>query len=225
MSYSQAVDPRLSNLTALVESIVDQMLGGKLNKQLTSWMVSNPQISSHLSYQRDPTSEGNSQVLASIARLGNTLGEVGKYSKAEGLQNFGAKLQGVAGIANAYQNGDPLGGAMAGAQLGTALSSGVAAGPIGAAVGFLAGIFGKSQTIDKWDRPKFTAAKQAYETQFVVDRGEQNPYYLPDSFYFRTGSTGKRQLVVKIGNEQLNDHIRESLTNSYASQLQRGLVF
>ena len=115
----------------------------------------------------------------------------------------------------AYKSGDPLGGAIAGYEFG----------PVGAAVGFLAGLFGGPPDIDRWDRPKFTAAKKAYETQFVVDRGERNSYYLPDSFYFRTGSTNGGQLVIKIGDEQLNDHIRDSLTNSYASQLQRGLVF
>lgn len=66
---------------------------------------------------------------------------------------------------------------------------------------------------------------QAVDKLFSLDRGERDPYSLPDSFYFRTGYNGSRTITVHVGNNEFDKHIRDSLTNSYASQLQRGLVF
>lgn len=128
---------------------------------------------------------------------------------------------GIAGIASAYQTGDALGGAVSGWQFGAALGADL--GPVGAAVGLLAGLL--SPGIDRWQRPKFKTAKQAFDKMFTTDRGERDPYYLPDSFYFRGGQAGAKSLVLHIGNDQFDNHINESLTNNYASQLQRGLVF
>lgn len=234
MSDRQTVDAGLSDLDALVENIVEQVLGKELNKKLTSWMVNSSHISSRLSYQNDSSRGGGNQVFGALERLGVVLSNAGKLGREsatsttasatpyQGLNNFGTELAGAAGLISAYQNGDALGGAMSGVQLASFMNVNPV---IGASIGLLAGLLGKPKSIDEWNQPKFTPANQAYETQFILDRGEKDLYYMPDSFYFRTGSTGRQQIVVKIGNEQLDDHIRDSLTNAYASQLQRGLVF
>lgn len=228
MGYSQAVDPRVASITAMVESIVERVMGQKFNNQVMSWMSNNQRISSQLFYPRNSL-EGGNNTFASLKYFGNSMSSLGKSLETfkgkelfKGMKEFGGdlakfgeKVGGAAGIFSAYQNGDPLGGAVSGAS---------AFGPVGAAIGLLAGIFGQKK-INRWNRPKFTDAQKAYDKLFTVDRGEQDLYYMPESFYFRAGGGGPRMITVKIGNNQFDDHIRESLTNNYASQLQRGLVF
>ncbi len=125
-------------------------------------------------------------------------------------------------IYGAYKSGDALGGAMSGWQLGASL--GTKFGPWGAAAGLLAGLFSKG--VDRWQRPKFKDSKEAFDKLFTMDRGERNDYYMPDSFYFRGGGGNiPRNIVVKINDKKFDEHVRESLTNNYAAQLQRGLVF
>ena len=150
-----------------------------------------------------------------------------------GLSGLGNGVQGFVGLSKAYQNRDPLGGAMSGHQmltgLGTLFNAGSSAmaalGWAGMGLGFLTGLFGKPKKIDEWQKPKFKKAETAYNKLFTVDRGEEDLYYMPESFYFRSGWQGPRHVVVKVGNEQFDNHIRESLTSNYATQLQRGLVF
>lgn len=157
------------------------------------------------------------------------------YAKfGKDIETIGEGISGAYGIYSAFRNRDPLGGAASGMQLGNALegplsklskSLGNAAPFIGLGIGLLAGLFGKKKEINEWNRPKFKDAEQAYNKLFTVDRGERDLYHMPESFYFRNGWSGARHIVVKVGNEQFNDHIRESMTSSYSNQLQRGLVF
>jgi|GEM_PF-5359971 len=147
----------------------------------------------------------------------------GKLSSAA-AQNFldnklkfgekGARAVGAVGAAfDAYQQGDPLGGALAGWQ---------AAGWWGVGIGLVAGLFGQKKK-DKWYRYKFDKAEQAQEHPFfLTDRGEHELYNMPESYYFRTGQGGGNNYVRR---GELDDYIRTSITSAYASQLQRGLVF
>ena len=159
-----------------------------------------------------------------MAKMGRILNGVG-----EGLQGFG-------GLQNAYHSRDPIGGMQSGYQMLTGIGGMFPAvakntklmeglGWAGMAIGLLAGLFGKKKEINEWNKPKFKDAEQAYNKLFTVDRGERDLYHMPESFYFRNGWSGSRHIVVKVGNEQFNDHIRESMTSSYSNQLQRGLVF
>jgi hypothetical protein len=122
----------------------------------------------------------------------------------------------MAGI-NAYQSGDPLGGAISGMQFD----------PIGAAIGFIGGILGAGKT--KWNRHKFDDAEKAKEKPFWMGfKGEKELYDMPESFYFRTGAAqamGSRTVVVNIGGDQFDNYIQDSVTNNYSSQLQRGLAY
>jgi len=223
-----------AELSALIESIVAKVLN-QSGGSLASWESRNARISSQLSYanQRDWGNGGQ------IAGQAYTIGRVASYiadnptkffgspatqksTQAVGssatqestkrLGEFGAGVMSVAGIASAYESGDALSGALSGAYFGWA----------GAAVGLLAGLL--SPGVDRWQRPKFKDAPKAFDRMFTTDRGERDQYYMPDSFYFRTGQTGTKSLVVNIGNDQFDNHIRDSMTNNYASQLQRGLV-
>ncbi len=214
----------LSQLTALIESIVAQTLSRSRSDEPKTWLSNDPRFINELfSYYQKP--EGPS----STDRLFDQLGQIGSITKSFesnlkggdsniGRFQIGATLSGLGGIYDAYKMGDPLSGAAAGAQLGAALGSPL----IGAAVGLIAGLF--SHGIDKWQRPKFKDADKAYDKLFSLDRGERDEFFLPESAYFRAGS-GASNIVIQLGNRQLDDHIRESLTNNYASQLQRGLVF
>ena len=149
------------------------------------------------------------------------------------IGGFGSALQGFGGLQSAYANKDPLSGAMSGSQVGSGIASMFTkstsaiqnAGWIGMGLGLLIGLFGKKKEIDEWNKPKFRDAEKAYNKLFTVDRGEEDLYYMPESFYFRSGWSGPRHIVVKVGNDQFDNHIRESMTSSYATQLQRGLVF
>lgn len=172
-------------------------------------------------------------------RLGLGSDEKKGVSGFERVQSFGTALQGFGGLQSAYKNKDPLNGMMSGYSMMTGLG-GMFLNPannpahqkllgtlgwIGMGIGLLTGLFGKKKEIDEWNRPKFKDAEQAYNKLFTVDRGERDLYHMPESFYFRSGWSGPRHIVVKVGNEQFNDHIRESMTSSYSNQLQRGLVF
>ena len=149
------------------------------------------------------------------------------------LAGIGGTISGALGVAQAYKNADPIGGAFSGYSMGNSLGSMFSAhtflgqwgGMLGLGIGLLGGLFGKKKEINEWNRPKFKDAEQAYTKLFTVDRGERDLYHMPESFYFRNGWSGARHIVVKVGNEQFNDHIRESITGSYSNQLQRGLVF
>ena len=165
------------------------------------------------------------------------------------IGGIGGSLQAIGGLQSAYANKDPLSGAMSGLQLANSLTAifpslggaaasgaGAAAGAgatggistlgwVGLGLGLLIGLFGKKKEIDEWNKPKFQDAEKAYNKLFTVDRGEEDLYYMPESFYFRSGWSGPRHIVVKVGNDQFDNHIRESMTSSYATQLQRGLVF
>jgi len=200
----------LTELTTLVEGIVGQVLNKSFGGQMTTWAANNPRTSLYLSRETGDRGAGNSgQVVDDLYKIG----KLANYSNSQDMKDFGSALSSVAGIASAYQSGDAISGAM----------SGAAFGPWGAAAGLLAGLL--SPGIDRWQRPKFKDSKQAFDKLFTMDRGERNDYYLPDSFYFRLGSQGSRHITVHAGNDQIDDHIRESLTNNYAAQLQRGLVF
>lgn len=214
MYDSQAVGSQVNELAEIVESIVERVLGKALNRQLNTFMTVDPRMSTRLAYLSE-TRNGDSQVLGQVENVGKLL-QFKNTSKA-----FGAKLSGLAGIGGAYQNADPLGGALSGFQLGEALGG---FGELGAALGFLAGALGKPKTVDRWEKPTFIKAGEAVNKWFTLDRGEEELYYMPESFYFGGGWSGPRNLVVRIGNNQFDDHIRNSLTESYASQLERGLV-
>lgn len=211
-----------AELSALVESIVNQVLNRSFGDRLVTWASTNPRASMYLSRENGNRNYGNAgqdiNAMYSIGRI--TQSTVKKKSgdtlsaSDKNLMRIGSQIMGLAGIANAYQTGDALSGAVAGFQ---------AFGPWGAAAGLLAGIFSKK--VDRWQRPKFKDAEAAVDKLFTMDRGERDQYYLPDSFYFRAGNNATRNIVVQVGNDQFDNHIRESLTNSYASQLQRGLVF
>lgn len=156
-----------------------------------------------------------------------------KISGLQKFQSFGQALQGFGGLQNAYQNKDMLGGAQSGYSMATGIAGMFTSNPtalanwgwLGMGLGLLTGLFGKKKEINEWNKPKFKDAEQAYNKLFTVDRGERDLYHMPESFYFRNGWSGSRHIVVKVGNEQFNDHIRESMTSSYSNQLQRGLVF
>ena len=163
--------------------------------------------------------------------------------KGKGQYNAGAALSAIGGGFNLYsalRSGNGMGAMQAGQQIGSAIGQMTAgagataasaasaiqnAGLIGMGVGLLLSLFGRKKTTSEWNRPKFKDAETAYNKLFTVDRGERDSYYMPESFYFRNGWSGARHIVVKVGNEQFNDHIKESMTDSYANQLQRGLVF
>jgi hypothetical protein len=240
MAYSQAGN--YDELRAMVETIVVQVLGDKLGGGgASSWMVNSPRVTPWLSYPRNTEPKGPSGTDMFFEMMGD-LGGLAKIAEkyyqgtkrpeaSKTLGNIAGTLGGLAGMYGAYRSGDPISGAMSGLQLGTALHQfapkafGSAAGPIGAIVGFLAGALGGPKMIDEWKRPKFKDAKKAYEKLFMFDRGEEDEYYMPESYYFRAGGGGRRSIVVRIGNNQFDDHIRESLTSSYSTQLERGLVF
>ena len=228
-------------LRAMINQMVEQAVGEKMGARAASWQSDQRRIQAGLNYN-EPKSKtygdgfdfgraggflrttGN--ILTKFAADKDT-GEV-DYTKStakvgRAIAGAGAVLQGIGAFQDAYKNNDPFGGAIAGA---SALS---AFGPWGAlaglGIGFVAGLFGKKKEINEWNKPKFKEAEQAYNKLFTVDRGERESYHMPESFYFRNGWSGARHIVVKVGNEQFNDHIRESMTSSYSNQLQRGLVF
>lgn len=211
-----------AELSALVESIVNQVLNRSFGERLVTWASTNRRAAMYLSRENGDRNYGSAgQDISAMYNIGRiTQSAVGKNNGAKlsssdkNLMRIGSQIMGIAGIANAYQTGDALSGAVAGFQ---------AFGPWGAAAGLLAGIFSKK--VDRWQRPKFKDAEAAVDKLFTMDRGERDQYYLPDSFYFRAGNNATRHIVVQVGNDQFDNHIRESLTNSYASQLQRGLVF
>ncbi|MBP2635991.1 MAG: hypothetical protein H6Q72_1898 [Firmicutes bacterium] len=202
----------VSELSALIESIVAKVLSNSFGEKLATWSANQAKNSLYLSRETGKRDWGNAgEVTHDLGQLGSLINKWPKASKE--AQDFGKSLSGVAGIANAYESGDALSGALSGAALG----------PWGVAAGLLAGLL--SPGIDRWQRPKFKKAKQAFDKIFSMDRGERDEYYLPDSFYFRAGSNIPRSLVVRVNDKKFDEHVGESLTNSYAAQLQRGLVF
>lgn len=215
-------NPSLSELTTLVEGIVAQVLNKSFGGQMTTWAANNSRTSLYLSRETGDRGGGSGLQLAGdfykVGQFAQIAAQNEQFQKlfkfdTDKLSKLGSRLSSVAGIASAYQTGDALSGAMSGAALG----------PWGAAAGLLAGLL--SPGIDRWQRPKFKDAKQAFDKLFTMDRGERDDYYLPDSFYFRSGNQGGRKITVHLGNQHFDEHIRESLTNNYAAQLQRGLVF
>ena len=155
-------------------------------------------------------------MFGAMSQIASTIKLIDKFKPvSKELSKFGNTLGGLAGIYGAYKSGDSLSGAMSGY---------AAFGPWGAAAGLLAGLFSKG--VDRWQRPKFKDSKEAFDKLFTMDRGERDDYYMPDSFYFRGGGGNiPRNIVVKINDKKFDEHVRESLTNNYAAQLQRGLVF
>lgn len=211
-------NPSLTELTTLVEGIVAQVLNKSFGGQMSTWASNNPRTSLYLSRETGDRNRvsGADQMFGTMSQIASTIKLINKIkSVPKGLGESGNTLGGLAGIYGAYQSGDAISGAMSGfAAFGT---------PWGAAAGLLAGLF--SPGIDRWQRPKFKDAKLAFDKLFTMDRGERDDYYLPDSFYFRAGGNIPRNIVVKINDKKFDDHVRESLTNNYAAQLQRGLVF
>jgi hypothetical protein len=205
----------LAELTALIEGIVAQTLSQSFGGQTATWAANNARTSLYLSRETGDRQGNGMYVAGDLSNVGRFLA-----NESNKLDTFGGQLASVAGVVSAYQSGDAIGGAMSGYQLGQAFSFDPL---IGAAIGLLAGLL--SPGVDKWQRPKFKDAKQAFDKMFSMDRGERDQYYLPDSYYFRPGGQGPKKIVVKVGNNQFGDYIRESLTNEYESQLQRGLVF
>lgn len=215
-------------LTALIENIVTQVLNKSFGGQLATWAATSARTSLYLSRENGDRDWGTDGQLANdLYKIGQLTSQLSKsqitdlvksqktnLAKLQKTYDFGEKFTGVAGIAGAYQSGDALSGALSGA---------AAFGPWGAVAGLLAGLF--SPGIDRWQRPKFKDAKQAFDKLFTMDRGERDEYYLPDSFYFRSGGNIPRSLVVRINDKKFDDYVGESLTNKYADQLQRGLVF
>lgn len=224
-------NPSLNELTTLVEGIVSQVLNKSFGGQMSTWASNNPRTSWHLSRETGDRNRvsGADQVFGGMGQIASSANFINNNEalrkslrlNKDGFEKFGNGISGLVGIYGAYKSGDALGGAMSGWQLGASL--GAKFGPWGAAVGLLAGLFSKG--VDRWQRPKFKDSKQAFDKLFTMDRGERNDYYMPDSFYFRGGSQGARKITVHVGNDQFDNHIRESLTNNYAAQLQRGLVF
>jgi|GEM_PF-5368855 len=219
-------DPRLAELTAMIESIVGQVLNKSLGEQMATWAANNARTSLYLSREtgdRNRVSDAD-QVFGAMSQIASYITQFNKLKNTS--SSFASGLGGLAGVYGAYKSGDPIGGAMSGYQLGKAFGF---SPYLGAALGLLAGIF--SPGIDKWYRPKFKDAKKAFDKLFTMDRGERDEYYMPDSYYFRTGYGsggsygGHRKIVVKVGNNQFGEYIRESLTNDYESQLVRGLVY
>ncbi len=243
------INPQLAELTALIESIVSQVLNRSFGDRMTTWAGNAARNSLYRSYETGDRNSGtnaasllnNMADMVDLVKLGkmanlesllkkknmdpnelNLKTQINQTaSQLDSLTNIAKTLGGLGGVIGAYQSGDAIGGAMSGYQLGEGLGFGDPL--VGAAIGLLAGLF--SPGVDKWYRPKFKPAKQAFDKLFSLDRGERDEYYMPDSYYFRTGYQGPKRIIVKVGNNQFDDHIRESLTNSYASQLQRGLVF
>ena len=210
-------NPSLNELTALVEGIVAQVLNKTFGGQMSTWASNNPRTSLYLSRETEDRNKvsGADQMFGAMSQIASTIKAIDKFKPvAENMRKFGDKLSGLAGIYGAYKSGDALSGAMSGY---------AAFGPWGAAAGLLAGLFSKG--VDRWQRPKFKDSKEAFDKLFTMDRGERNDYYLPDSFYFRAGGNVPRSIVVKINDKKFDEHISESLTNNYAAQLQRGLVF
>lgn len=238
-------------LRALINQMVEQAVGEKMATRQSSWMNQQTPTRSYLTYEHNRNKKEPSSTLSDIYSIGSRFSSLGSVFSAQAnnmkgsngaatmtsfgrfVGGLGNGLQGFAGLGNAYQNKDPLGGAMSGFQMmtgiGQVFNAGAASmatlGWIGLGLGLLTGLFGKSKKIDEWQKPKFKKAETAYNKLFTVDRGEEDLYYMPESFYFRTGWQGPRHVVVKVGNGQFDNHIRESLTSSYATQLQRGLVF
>lgn len=222
MAQNNVSGPELS---ALIESIVNQVLNNSFGKHLATWAANQARNSLYLSHEtgnrdwRDDAGQVISQmepIRRHIYRnIENQLGKQAtkKERLSDELKGLD-KLGGYLGIASAYESGDALNGA---------LSGGAAFGPWGAAAGLLAGLL--SPGIDRWQRPKFKDAKQAFDKLFSMDRGERDEYYLPDSFYFRAGNNIPRRLVVRINDKKFDEYVGDSLTNNYAAQLQRGLVF
>lgn len=218
----------LADLTALIEGIVAQTLSRSGRNELATWMTNNPRTSNYLSYDRQYDGPSSTdRFFQSVGQIGSLVETYGKNKNQHSNQKqgipisaFGNALGGASAIYGAYKSGDALGGAASGAQAGSAF--GPTGAIIGAALGLLAGLFSKG--VDKWQRPKFKNADQAYDKLFSLDRGERDEFFLPESSYFRPGANSSN-IVVRLGNNQFDEHIRESLTNSYASQLQRGLVF
>ena len=211
MSFNKTGNPGVDDLTALIESIVERILGGNAGKTMTSWAATSPRISSRIYYQHNSDPQSNNQALGGLQRLGGVMSAIGTLQNTAHLAGAGAAGTGAARITSESSS---IFGTL-GAKISAAASI----------ISFLVGLFGGGEEIDRWDRPTFTPVKPSGYKPFTVDRGEEDLYYMPESFYFRTGWTGSRSLVVRIGNNQFDDHIRESLTNSYATQLQRGLVF
>ncbi len=210
-------NPSLNELTTLVEGIVAQVLNKSFGGQMATWAANNPRTSLYLSRETGDRNRvsGADQVFGAMSQIASTIKLIDKFKPvSKDLGKFGKTLGGLAGIYGAYQSGDALSGAMSGF---------ASFGPWGAAAGLLAGLLSKG--IDRWQRPKFKDSKEAFDKLFTMDRGERNDYYLPDSFYFRAGGNVPRNIVVKINDKKFDDHISESLTNNYAAQLQRGLVF
>ncbi len=207
-------------LSALIENIVDQVLNNSFGKHLSTWAANQARNSLYLSHENGQRDWGNDsgQVISQLEQINSYIyGNIKKQNSVskdvskdlKGLE----KLGGVLGIASAYESGDALSGAL----------SGAAFGPWGAAAGLLAGLL--SPGIDRWQRPKFKDAKQAFDKLFSMDRGERNEYYMPDSFYFRAANSIPRNLVVRVNDKKFDEYVGDSLTNNYAAQLQRGLVF
>ncbi|WP_312516242.1 hypothetical protein [Anaerospora sp.] len=232
---------QVAELSELVESIVNQVLNRSFGERLVTWASTNPRSTMYLSRETGDRNYGSGgqnisaaysigkftesialnnahratqKAIDSAKKAGLDTKGIQQVSPDKNLMRIGSQIMGIAGIASAYQTGDALSGAVAGFQ---------AFGPWGAVAGLLAGLFSKK--IDRWQRPKFKDAEAAVDKLFTMDRGERDQFYLPDSFYFRAGNNATRNIVVQVGNDQFDNHIRESLTNSYASQLQRGLVF
>lgn len=237
--YSQ-----VNELQQLVEKMVAESLDKYINQAQMKTLMTNPNARNPLMDRNifrsfdQPDGGAAGQFFQGIGQFGqlgrlvsqldslkkpgviNLAGETNLKAYKRQIGGAWGGMMGLAGMYNAYKTGDALGGAMSGmnAFVGFGLDP-----VIGAVVGLLAGLF--SPGIDRWERPKFKDADKAYDKLFTMDRGERNDYYLPESYYFRTGWKGNRKLVIRIGNEKIDGYIRDSLTNDYASQLQRGLVF
>lgn len=229
-------------LRSLIEQLVDQAIGQKLGQRGASWQSDQRRIETGHTYDN----RKNDTYGGDLVAVGNKVGDLGQIFTSLPNQNpslmaFGNVLnlasmgiQTVGGLQKAYKNGDPISGALTGMQGLTGIGAMFTSNPdklatlgwVGLGIGLLAGFLGGgNKTKTEWNRPKFKDAEKAYNKLFTVDRGEEDLYYMPESFYFRNGWSGPRHIVVQVGNEQFNDHIRDSMTDSYATQLQRGLVF
>lgn len=156
MSYSEASGLGPGELRALVENLVDQVLGEKMNSRLSSWANSPAtQLTSRVFDDSSPVQSGDSRTLGRLGEMGGIIRGINDYNAIQAQRAFAkpgsttaeidlpknfwrgapSVLSGISGIGSAYESGDPIGGGLAGLQAGNALSASGLAGPQAGLIG------------------------------------------------------------------------------------------